>query len=109
MGKQPSETDSQFHPPDYASQQVDAVAALTRNILSRYPEITPTHVLGHSDIAYARKSDPGPRFPWHELYLKGVKGSGLLVRGRHDAALSKNEFASSGLPSTAQLLAAFRR
>lgn len=56
-----------FHP-----QQIAAVKNLAINILSRYPDIKPTQVIGHSDSAPTRKSDPGPQFPWYELYLAGV-------------------------------------
>ncbi|WP_340607720.1 N-acetylmuramoyl-L-alanine amidase [Xenorhabdus bharatensis] len=58
--------------PPYHSDQVNAIKELAVNILQRYPDITPTHVIGHSDIAVGRKSDPGPAFPWKELYEAGV-------------------------------------
>ncbi|MBD2810402.1 N-acetylmuramoyl-L-alanine amidase [Xenorhabdus sp. Vera] len=58
--------------PPYNPDQIDAVKELTINILQRYPDITPTHIVGHSDIAWQRKSDPGPSFPWKELYDAGI-------------------------------------
>ncbi|MET3590398.1 N-acetylmuramoyl-L-alanine amidase [Bartonella silvatica] len=58
--------------PPYNSQQIDAVKELALNILQRYPDITPTDVVGHSDIAIGRKSDPGAAFPWKEFYLAGI-------------------------------------
>ncbi|PHM37460.1 N-acetylmuramoyl-L-alanine amidase [Xenorhabdus innexi] len=58
--------------PPYHPDQINAIKELAINILQRYPDITPTHVIGHSDIAVGRKSDPGPAFPWKELYEAGV-------------------------------------
>jgi N-acetylmuramoyl-L-alanine amidase len=56
----------------YDPQQIEAVKALAKDILQRYPAIVPINVVGHSDIAPMRKSDPGPLFPWHELYEAGI-------------------------------------
>lgn len=58
--------------PPYNPRQIDAVKELAFNILQRYPDITPTAVVGHSDIAIGRKCDPGAAFPWKELYLAGI-------------------------------------
>jgi AmpD protein len=35
-----------------------------------YPDITKERIVGHSDIAPLRKTDPGPVFDWK--YLKGT-------------------------------------
>ncbi|YBV97848.1 N-acetylmuramoyl-L-alanine amidase [Phyllobacteriaceae bacterium JZ32] len=61
-----------FRFPPFQKAQIEVIIALARNILQRYPDITPTHVLGHSDIAVGRKSDPGAAFPWHQLHKSGV-------------------------------------
>ncbi|HAW2024763.1 TPA: N-acetylmuramoyl-L-alanine amidase [Escherichia coli] len=58
--------------PPYNSIQIKAIKELAANILQRYPDITPVNVLGHSDIAPGRKSDPGASFPWKELYDAGI-------------------------------------
>jgi N-acetylmuramoyl-L-alanine amidase len=58
--------------PPYNPIQIEAVKQLACNILQRHPDVTPTHVLGHSDIAPERKSDPGAAFPWKELYDAGI-------------------------------------
>ncbi len=58
--------------PPYNPTQIDAIKELATNILQRYPDITPTNIVGHSDIAPGRKSDPGASFPWKTLYTAGI-------------------------------------
>lgn len=67
-----SVSNGQFVFPPYHPQQVEALTQLSQAILQRYPDITPTRVLGHSDIAIGRKSDPGAAFPWQALHQAGV-------------------------------------
>lgn len=57
--------------PDYPQEQIDAVAALARDIIARH-SIKPWMVLAHSDIAPGRKLDPGENFPWQWLHQNGV-------------------------------------
>ena len=57
--------------PAFPPRQIDAVAALCRDIASRRG-IRPERVLAHSDIAPARKRDPGEKFPWGHLASAGV-------------------------------------
>ena len=56
---------------DYPQAQIDAVIALVKKIVAEH-NIKPEHVLGHSDIAPQRKTDPGPRFPWKQLADLGL-------------------------------------
>nr|WP_168711071.1 penicillin binding protein PBP4B [Ningiella ruwaisensis] len=58
--------------PDYDPKQIELVIQLAKDILARNPDIEPTAVVAHSDIAPSRKNDPGPRFPWYQLYEAGV-------------------------------------
>ena len=55
--------------------QIEAVIELCRDVVQRR-KISAARVLGHSDVAPARKMDPGELFPWGKLALAGV-GSGL--------------------------------
>ena len=57
----------QFVP--YKSFQIKNVAVLVKYLAEKY-DIPATNIIGHSDIAPQRKSDPGPLFPWKELYTK---------------------------------------
>jgi N-acetylmuramoyl-L-alanine amidase len=56
----------------YNPIQVHAIKELSLNVLQRYPDITPTNVVAHSDISPGRKYDPGAKFPWKELYDAGI-------------------------------------
>lgn len=58
--------------PDYDPKQIELLIKLSQDILARNPDISPTAVVGHSDIAPTRKNDPGPRFPWYQLYQAGI-------------------------------------
>jgi N-acetylmuramoyl-L-alanine amidase len=62
---------------DFPAAQIEAVIALSRAILARHA-IAPARVLAHSDVAPARKQDPGERFPWGKLAEAGI---GLWPRG----------------------------
>ena len=55
----------------FPDAQVEAVIALALDIFARHP-IPAARVLGHSDVAPARKLDPGELFPWGTLALAGV-------------------------------------
>jgi N-acetylmuramoyl-L-alanine amidase len=57
--------------PDFPARQISAVTTLCRSIQTRN-SIAPVRVLAHSDVAPARKQDPGEKFPWRTLYESGV-------------------------------------
>src|SRR3546814_12901537 len=50
----------------FPDAQIASVMRLVAGIKDRH-EITRGNVVGHSDVAPARKRDPGELFPWHEL------------------------------------------
>jgi N-acetylmuramoyl-L-alanine amidase len=45
--------------------------ALLAGVMARW-RIGPEGVIGHSDCAPGRKADPGPRFDWRRLGLRGL-------------------------------------
>lgn len=55
----------------FAPYQIDSVIQMSKDIIKRY-DIEPTNVFGHGDCAPGRKVDPGPLFPWKQLYENGV-------------------------------------
>lgn len=56
---------------DFPEAQIAALTTLCHGILLRHP-IPSARVLGHSDVAPARKEDPGERFPWERLARAGI-------------------------------------
>ncbi|NWH08428.1 MAG: N-acetylmuramoyl-L-alanine amidase [Alphaproteobacteria bacterium] len=55
----------------FPDAQIAAVIALSKGIIARHA--IPAHrVIGHSDVAPARKVDPGELFPWAHLAGEGV-------------------------------------
>ncbi len=117
-----------FGLPAYPDAQIAALAALCRDIGSRYT-IPATHILAHSDVAPFRKKDPGEHFPWGRLAEAGIGhyvvphpqdadaplkrgSSGEKVEGLQGMlAIYGYDSAVSGLygKKTEQLVAAFQR
>jgi N-acetylmuramoyl-L-alanine amidase len=55
----------------FPEAQIGALTELCGEILRRHA-IAPWRVLGHSDVAPARKDDPGELFPWARLAAAGI-------------------------------------
>lgn len=58
-----------FHP--FPDPQMAALEDVLRGICSRW-SVPPERVVGHSDTALGRKSDPGGRFDWRRLARIGL-------------------------------------
>jgi len=74
----------------FPEEQMAALIDLASGILSRHP-IPPHRVLGHSDVAPARKSDPGELFSWAQLADFGI---GLWP---HDGGMALGQSVESAL------------
>jgi N-acetylmuramoyl-L-alanine amidase len=55
----------------YTQAQIDALIPLLKDIMQRH-QLPVGSIVGHSDIAPQRKSDPGPLFPWKQLADAGL-------------------------------------
>ena len=70
---------------DFPEAQVAAVIALLEEARSRWM-VADGDIVGHSDVAPARKEDPGERFPWtvlaeagHGLWVEAEPAPGLAL------------------------------
>ena len=53
----------------FEEAQYETLAAITTALCDAYPALSNERIVGHSDIAPGRKTDPGPCFNW-EYYLE---------------------------------------
>jgi AmpD protein len=59
----------------YTESQYERLNQLVALLLSTYPSLSADRIVGHSDIAPGRKTDPGAAFDWQRLrstYLAGL-------------------------------------
>jgi N-acetylmuramoyl-L-alanine amidase len=55
----------------FPDAQMAALAELCRGLLERHP-VPPARIVGHADVAPARKQDPGELFDWAALAAAGI-------------------------------------
>ncbi|WP_345843233.1 1,6-anhydro-N-acetylmuramyl-L-alanine amidase AmpD [Shewanella algae] len=55
----------------FTEAQYHKLITLTQSLQQAYPDITKERIVGHSDIAPGRKTDPGPGFDW-QRYLQAL-------------------------------------
>jgi len=98
----------------FPEEQIAALLELCHNIFTRHA-IPARRVLGHSDVAPARKTDPGELFPWQTLAAAGIglwPGTPLpTAEGNFAATLSRFGY---GVPPQGEaplkdVIAAFQR
>jgi N-acetyl-anhydromuramoyl-L-alanine amidase len=51
----------------YELEQYKQLAMIIKLLQQHYPAITSNRIVGHSDVAPGRKTDPGPAFDWSYL------------------------------------------
>ncbi|MEX0900656.1 MAG: 1,6-anhydro-N-acetylmuramyl-L-alanine amidase AmpD [Gammaproteobacteria bacterium] len=59
----------------YSDRQYRRLAALVASLRRVYPTIAPDAVVGHSDVAPGRKTDPGAAFDWARFQAAGLTAS----------------------------------
>ncbi len=97
---------------DFAHPQMEALITLCQGILARH-SIPGRNIVGHSDVAPARKMDPGERFDWRRLAEAGIGlwprldgSAGSLPENAVGATLHQIGYDISDLESA---IAAFQR
>ena len=71
IGIEISNKGHQFGYQKYSKAQMLSLINLSRYLIKKY-NIKKSNVLGHSDIAFNRKKDPGEKFQWKLLASKGI-------------------------------------
>ena len=66
LGIEISNKGHQFGYKNFPKKQLKSIIKLSKYLIKKY-KIKKMNVLGHSDIAYERKKDPGEKFPWEYL------------------------------------------
>jgi N-acetylmuramoyl-L-alanine amidase len=56
---------------NFSKKQISKLILLCKILIKKY-KIKKTNILGHSDIAPLRKTDPGEKFPWRHLSKRKI-------------------------------------
>ncbi|WP_233252463.1 N-acetylmuramoyl-L-alanine amidase [Maritimibacter sp. 55A14] len=97
----------------FPAPQMTALEALLAGVVARWG-IVPERVIGHSDVAPGRKSDPGPKFDWRRLACQGLSvwPGARDAAGASFAALARRAgyvWTAGDVTAEAAVLAAFRQ
>ena len=71
IGIEISNKGHEFGYQNYSKKQISSLIKLSKYLVNKY-KIKKSNILGHSDIAYERKKDPGEKFPWSYLASKKI-------------------------------------
>ena len=71
IGVEISNKGHEFGYQNYTKKQISSLIKLSKYLIKKY-KINRSNILGHSDIAFERKKDPGEKFPWRYLAKKKI-------------------------------------
>ena len=71
IGVEVSNKGHKFGYENYSKKQIKSLIKLSKYLIKKY-RIKKSNILGHSDIAFDRKKDPGEKFPWQHLSKKKI-------------------------------------
>ena len=71
LGIEISNKGHKFGYENFSKNQINSLIKLSKYLIKKY-KIKASNILGHSDIAFERKKDPGEKFPWSYLARKKI-------------------------------------
>tara|TARA_B100001123_G_scaffold174872_1_gene200829 strand:+ start:58 stop:789 length:732 start_codon:yes stop_codon:yes gene_type:complete len=71
IGIEISNKGHEFGYENFSKGQIKSLIKLSKCLIKKY-KIKASNILGHSDIAFERKKDPGEKFPWSYLARKKI-------------------------------------
>ena len=71
IGIEISNKGHEFGYENFSKGQIKSLIKLSKYLIKKY-NIKASNILGHSDIAFERKKDPGEKFPWQYLATKKI-------------------------------------
>jgi len=71
IGVEISNKGHEFGYQNYSKEQIFSLIKLSKYLIKKY-KINRSNILGHSDIAFERKKDPGEKFPWRYMANKKI-------------------------------------
>ena len=71
LGIEISNKGHEFGYENFSKNQITSLIKLSKYLIKKY-NIKASNILGHSDIAFERKKDPGEKFPWGYLAKRKI-------------------------------------
>ena len=94
IGIEISNKGHQFGYQNFSKKQISSLIKLSKFLIKKY-NIKKRNILGHSDIAFNRKKDPGEKFPWEYLFKHKIgfwhKINKKILIGLRNIKISKTE------------------